>query len=540
MSDTLKEQTKLSASKTFDETVNQLGQLIESTTNTLNLMSLSIPVNDIMSKTRYSSISDQYSDYLTLSKYAGSLQQNLPFSRIRLYLSDHFEGTFDYTYTFQESALENEAWYIGMKKHPRNHTYWFNSEDGSHTGLSVARMIWNMNDLSKQVGIVRIDLAETAIWAAMGDQKSSELAYSYFLNTDGEAMIFSGQSQLSQEELMKMLQTSGVYEEWINYSHEGHDMLVRAARIEGTNWHYVSAIPVQSILDPIIKLRNRMGVLLLMVTVVGYMLALYASNLSTNRIYRLMRQMRKTKHGELGTLQDHYEQDEIGELIVNYNYMVNQIRSLGEEKFESGKALKQAELRALQAQINPHFLYNSLDAIAIMSVMKQAPEITRMAKALTTFYKLSLNKGRDLVTLRDEIEHIKSYIVIQNIRFDDRIQLETAIQADAELALIPKLTLQPLVENAIVHGLFEKESKGGVISIQASLVQDLITISVVDNGVGFPVNPLVKGQGVGMMNVHERIQLTYGEAYGLSIRSGMPHGAAIDIAIPYVKAEEED
>lgn len=241
--------------------------------------------------------------------------------------------------------------------------------------------------------------------------------------------------------------------------------------------------------------------------------------------------------------------DEITELGISFNIMIGRIRELLNAKIREQENLKKAELKALQAQINPHFLYNTLDTIVWLAESSKTAQVIEIVKALSSFFRIALSKGKDWIPLQQEIEHVSSYLTIQRMRYRDI--LDYRIEVDEELldCTILKLTLQPLVENALYHGIKTKRN-GGTIVIQAKRTgEDNVSLVVQDDGVGFTPYKLAQIQellaqdlgeistdeegGFGLANVNKRIQLYYGKAYGLSIQSHYRGGTHVSVTIPY-------
>lgn len=250
---------------------------------------------------------------------------------------------------------------------------------------------------------------------------------------------------------------------------------------------------------------------------------------------------------DLETLVTAKNADEITELGLSFNIMVGKIKELLAAKIEEHENLKKAELRALQAQINPHFLYNTLDTIIWMAEARRMDQVVELVRVLSRFFRITLSKGKDWITMRDEIEHVESYLAIQKMRYRDILDYRIDIPADMRDGQMLKLTLQPLVENALYHGIKNKRS-GGTITVRGSrLPGDLLQIQVEDNGAGIAPERLneirallasdtgdtVVGEGgYGISNVNQRIKLYYGEEYGLSIDSEYRHGTRVTLVIP--------
>jgi two-component system sensor histidine kinase YesM len=239
--------------------------------------------------------------------------------------------------------------------------------------------------------------------------------------------------------------------------------------------------------------------------------------------------------------------DEITELGLSFNIMIGRIRELLAAKIKEQEHLKKVELRALQAQINPHFLYNTLDTIIWMAEANKTDQVIEIVRALSSFFRIALSKGRDWITIRQEIEHVSSYLTIQKMRYRDILDYKLEVDEDILDGTILKLTLQPLVENALYHGIKNKRN-GGTISVCARRTdQNVVLLEVQDDGVGFTPYKLariqeeinndsdeitLKESGFGLENVNKRIKLFYGKQYGLSIDSHYLEGTRVTVAIP--------
>jgi two-component system, sensor histidine kinase YesM len=239
--------------------------------------------------------------------------------------------------------------------------------------------------------------------------------------------------------------------------------------------------------------------------------------------------------------------DEITELGMNFNIMIGKIRQLLDAKVKEQEILKKAELKALQAQINPHFLYNTLDTIVWMAQANKIDKVIDIVQALSNFFRISLSKGQDWITINQEIEHIRCYLTIQKLRYHDILDYKIEVDEDILSGTILKLTLQPLIENALYHGIKNKRG-GGTIQVNARRANlDQVTLEIIDDGVGFTPYKLSKilasleddtgeisltENGFGLENVHKRIQLYYGKQYGLTIQSKYQEGTRVTVTIP--------
>jgi two-component system sensor histidine kinase YesM len=238
--------------------------------------------------------------------------------------------------------------------------------------------------------------------------------------------------------------------------------------------------------------------------------------------------------------------DEITELGMSFNIMIGKIKELLDSKIKEQEELKKAELRALQAQINPHFLYNTLDTIIWMAESKQTDQVVEIVSALSNFFRISLSKGMDWITIGEEVERIRNYLTIQKMRYRDILDFKINVDDDVAENTILKLILQPLVENALYHGIKNKR-QGGTISVRARRRnENEILLEVEDDGIGFTPEKLTQlraeleddsgdiklESGFGIGNVNKRIRLYYGRPYGLSIQSEYTTGTCVTLVIP--------
>lgn len=256
---------------------------------------------------------------------------------------------------------------------------------------------------------------------------------------------------------------------------------------------------------------------------------------------------------DLQALVTHNNVDEITELGMSFNIMVGRIRELLDAKVKEQESLKKAELRALQAQINPHFLYNTLDTIIWMTESRRTDEVIEIVRALSNFFRISLSKGRDWITICEEIERTRSYLTIQKMRYRDILDYQIEQDEGVVGNTVLKLILQPLVENALYHGIKNKR-RGGTIVVRAKpWNENEVLLQVEDNGIGFTPERLAQLQaelndesgeirlesGFGIGNVNKRIRLYYGRQYGVSIESEYQVGTCVSILIP-ARCDEAD
>ncbi len=238
--------------------------------------------------------------------------------------------------------------------------------------------------------------------------------------------------------------------------------------------------------------------------------------------------------------------DEITELGMSFNIMIGRIKELLASKIKEQENLKKAELRALQAQINPHFLYNTLDTIVWMAEAKKTDQIIEIVSALSRFFRISLSKGMDWITIGEEVERTRSYLIIQKMRYRDIMDFKIEVDEEVSNNTILKLILQPLVENAIYHGIKNKRQGGTIIVRTKRKGENEVLLEVEDDGIGFTPEKLAQlraelnddsgdirlESGFGIGNVNKRIRLYYGGQYGLTVKSEYNTGTCVTLVIP--------
>ncbi|MFC4321436.1 cache domain-containing sensor histidine kinase [Litchfieldia salsa] len=300
--------------------------------------------------------------------------------------------------------------------------------------------------------------------------------------------------------------------------------------------------------DFIIYERNQIIAFVLISGLIAIaIIALVSYSLSSHLskpLVQMMRKMKKVEEGDLSERMDFTGSQEMDLLARVYNSMLDSINKLIKEVYELNITEKNAKISALQSQINPHFLYNTLNVMKSISRLRGVDEVADISESLSDLFKYSMKDLDKTVPLRDEVEHITNYMNIQKHRFGDRYQYKSSIQEAALNVYVPKLIIQPLIENSIKHGL---ERRGyGTILLTAGIEKDLLIVTVEDNGVGMTEQTLqhvrnqqnadllieTKDSGIGLTNIQQRIKLMYGDSYGLDIQSECDKGTRMTLKLP--------
>ena len=302
-----------------------------------------------------------------------------------------------------------------------------------------------------------------------------------------------------------------------------------------SGWRILSVIALDDIFPQIRILKERIYLFVILALVLGMIISLLLAWSVTQPLKQLSEEMGRIKSGNLDSKIESKRKDEVGILIDSYNYMIGEIKRLVNEVYEEKMAQKTAEIKALQAQINPHFLYNTLDTVNWMLLDRGEDDISDIILNLGDLMKYSISGSNNLVPLREEIKYVRSYLEIQKCRMEDRLDYSISVADNCIECKCPKLLLQPIVENAIKHGI-EPLARSGRIEIEAFLGRGGLNILIKDNGKGMEeeeIENIISGNAnIGLNNVMKRIKLLYGQEYGLHIQSQKNEGTEVDLSIP--------
>ena len=314
--------------------------------------------------------------------------------------------------------------------------------------------------------------------------------------------------------------------------------------IPGSEWRLVSTIPNISYEKEIIWLRGSVIIIALAMIIVAIFISIAITRQLFLPLDKLCQMMKSVGKGDFNVSKPAYYQNDIGVLYDYFIDMVKEVRNLIQTTNQQQLLLQKTELNSLRMQINPHFIYNTLESIKWIAYMNDNKEIVIMVKALGDFMRSNIS-GPEFITIEKELENIHCYLTIQKFRYNDKLDVRIDIPPDLYHAKIPKLLIQPLIENSIVHGLEQKAGDGKII-IKGIREQEDVIIDIIDNGIGFSKLSLEnldldfispedtrKNGGLGMKNVHQRIKMYYGESYGLSVTSEYGIRTCVRIRIPY-------
>ncbi len=284
------------------------------------------------------------------------------------------------------------------------------------------------------------------------------------------------------------------------------------------------------------------------ILILTVLLSYYIPLSITHPIRKLSEVTDQVAKGDLTVRSDIRSGAEVGMLSDSLNTMIDKINELLEQVKKEQIRLRKAEFELLQAQINPHFLYNTLDTIVWLAEAGDQKKVVSMVGSLSDFFRTSLNQGKDIISVKEELQHVRSYLEIQQVRYQDILEYEIRVPEELNRYLIPKITIQPLVENALYHGIKNKRGAGKIV-ISGKREEDHFSILIEDNGIGITKERLLQvREGIenkiptghdiyGLYNVNERIRLNFGEKYGIFIESRYGDGTVVSIVLPYMNEE---
>lgn len=454
--------------------------------------------------------------------------------------------------------VTEEEWFKNTLKRPENlyfsmpHVQYIfdNGENQYRWVISLSRAVEITQGTSTDQGVLLIDIAYGSLQQLLDNAALGNAGYLYLVSGGGE-LIYHPKMQLIDAGLARENLAAACDYRDGNYQevYEGKQRDVVVKSVGYTGWKLIGVTPKQGFTLNNLKTR------LFMVFVAAFfvfLLALvnsYISSRITAPIQELEKSVNALEEGALDTqvyTGGSYEIQHLGRSIGD---MAKRIQTLMEDIVAEHESKRKSEFDVLQSQINPHFLYNTLDIIVWMIENEQKQEAVKVVTALARFFRISLSKGKSIIMVRDELEHVRNYLMIQQTRFKNkftyRIEAEPDILSFASL----KLMLQPLVENAIYHGMEFMDGDGEIL-VKAAREKEMLMFTIADNGLGMTgeqVEGLLtgkthtssrRGSGIGVKNVNERIRLYFGEEYGLSIRSEPDEGTVIQIRLPAVEYQK--
>lgn len=457
-------------------------------------------------------------------------------------------------YTYQKVALDYSKldWYAKAVAKPQdaiitgpNRHSFFDTDDEV---ISLSREVQSYENGTFR-GVILINLNMNKITEICNSFQEKQENFICIINDKGE-LVYEQQNgrerfAFDEKENRQELNTAlgKTKESCFRLNYRGEKYLVTRTDMKTTGWTLVSMVPYKSVMAETMAIS---GVMILAVAITLIVTLLLLNRILTGVVKplkKLEKYMVQVNPDNMDQRMEILTDDEIGHLSMKFNQMMDRIRNLKEQVIEEQEDKRKYELQALQAQINPHFLYNTLDSIIWMAETNDS-NIVAMTEALAKLFRISLNKGNEEISLERELEHVKNYLIIQSMRYADKFTYEISVDPGVERCRTIKLILQPIVENCIYHGIKKKRGTGK-ITIRAYRREQNLIIEVSDDGCGMPKeicrkilsdeieSENISGSGIGVKNVNERIQLRFGKKYGLSYSSEEGVGTTVTYVLPY-------
>lgn len=453
---------------------------------------------------------------------------------------------------------EDEEWFVNALNKTENIHFTLphvqkmfeKGDNGYNWVISMSRAVEITVGGSTEQAVLLIEVAYQGLEEVLDEVTLGNGGYIYLMDSNGDIiwhpkfeLIASG--RVKENNLVAAGYDDGSREEVFN----GTRQTVVTKTVGYTGWKLVGVIKGTGISLNMLKTRLFIVFVILLIIFIVILINSYISFRVTNPIRELEKSVKELEEGNLDAdiyMGGSYEVQHLGKSVQDMKF---RIKGLMQDIVSEHEEKRKSEFDSLQAQINPHFLYNTLDIIVWQIENEKQSEAVHTVTALARFFRLSLGKGKNIVTVRDEIDHVKNYLMIQHMRFKNKFDYEFDIAEDVLELPSLKLMLQPLVENAIYHGM-EFMDGDGMIMVKAWRKEDELYLSVADNGLGMTEDKVEmiltgestsgngRGSGIGVKNVNERIKLYFGEAYGLTIDSEPDEGTTVIIHLP-AKDEKE-
>ncbi len=464
------------------------------------------------------------------------------------------------TYYCSDDVLKgNSSYYQEIISNDNNYT-WFSTraarygyQDNQRVNVfSLGKQVYNLDDMRPLNLAAVIDIREDKLSEICSKSSQGDMTDQCFVIDEkgmiiahpDKSMLYKNINELfSSRDISNIMKSSEDISSF-ETKYLDESVVANSLKLKGCNWRVINIVKSKYLYresDQVVRI----------IFIVAFICVIFSSIFSAfiaAGISRPLKDMSKIMRKVVaGSLNEKIEinrktSEEVIILQESYNFMIHKIQELLDKVYEEQSNKRIAEIKALEAQINPHFLYNTLDAIKWTALFQKANNTAEMANMLSRLLHISLGRGNEVIPFEEELEHVKCYLGIQKFRFNFNIDVNFNIDEETMKLKVPKIILQPIVENSILHGLSDK-LKGGIIEISSSINQDKVNIEIIDNGCGFDINEndITKeskrktGQsfsGIGIANVQERIKLICGREYGIAVESEINQGTKIKISLP--------
>ncbi len=496
---------------------------------------------------------DTQHNWMILTTTAKSIMYNANTSKdirnVRLYALEG-EASFESSSEFQElSEEEQNRWKERTGEEQNQYSLWipasFFSTSDTLNNLTYIKKIPDPQNLNRYLGLLTATISKAAFENVITKAAATVNTSVLLFNDYGETIIYHGEPDFfTPDEMKRQMEQQNLKFSKEKFAmqqvhYKNGDYFLGIQPIENSDWTLATLTPAKDMLSATRHYQQQLFLIFLFLIVLSIPVFYALSRSLSARIQILKEHIAKAVDANFEIEPLSNGRDEIGSLTDSFNHMVKQISGLLKEQYELGYEIKNLEFQVLQSQINPHFLYNTLDMIYWMGVDSKTLDAAEAAKELARFYMLSLGHGEMIVSVQNELEHVRTYVNIQNMRFEGRFHLVIAVPEELYPYKMIKIILQPLVENALLHGIREKDTEEGTVTITGRKQGNDVVLCIQDDGVGMTgeqVEQILKkhavDSGYGVWNIHERLQLSYGTAYGLEFFSVPGKGTRVFIRFP--------
>ena len=449
-------------------------------------------------------------------------------------------------------SLTTEDWYLKAYNNPEN-IQLFTKPIGRNIDNIFRYSADEVFSMSKAVvdsstkeikGVILIDIKLDAIKEIIENSKPGTAGFVYVMDSNKE-IVYTPVNNIVYR--IKNEWIEDINNEIIIKNINGENYQLTKFKSKYTGWETIGVFPESESLRVIEYIRYSSLIIALVALIIAEMLVVVFTKSIVKPMYKLKQLMKRAQEGDLTVSFNAKYNDEVGELGNSFNNMVKEINNLINLVQKEEKSKRIAEMNVLQAQIKPHFMYNTLDTIRWMAEEHNEDDIVEIIEAFTNLLRISLSKGKEMISVNDELNHVQSYLIIQKIRYEDKLDYEIKFDENILNYQLIKLILQPLVENAIYHGIKEKRGNGKIL-ITGKIEGNMLCFTVSDNGKGMEeevlnkINKMLTNSGknkieigYGIFNVNERIRIIYGEEYGLKYKSVYGEGTIVELRHPIVE-----
>ena len=538
----------------MNEYVSKLNYKIDIYTTLLNNITSNKAISDLLTNKDNLDYPEQYDKAMEISKNVSSqigARRTDEINNITIY-SLNEENQIYVPGISNVYTIKNTNWYKELMKDGNPKEYLSRNVVGMNGNIiSFIKPIINIDEgyYGERIGFIKLDVNAVEFFSPIFTSESNKLDRVYIVDKYGKDIYHSTDDNLEfgLTFINNILENN--IEKSISYMNiENEKVILAYDESADKNFKIFHTFDYSIVENTISSVRNTICYYVILVTIIVLGVVLFFSQKLSKRVNLLLKKMDKVKQGDIEITEYIAGNDEIATVDQHFNIMVNKLKKLINQNYIQNIEKKEAELNSLQLQINPHFLYNTLETISSLAAVKGCFEICEISQRLGEMFRYNINVGKgEFIYLEQEIKHIENYVYIQKIRFNNKFEVFFDIDDEFKKYRVLKFILQPFIENAILHGINNK-NEHGCIEVSVQIVDNKLAIIINDDGVGIDIDKLnnlnnyinnidnnkvgIYKQSIGMKNVNMRIKLTYGNEYGVVVTSDINKGTKVIITLP--------